>query len=136
MVTSDQVKTFVIVLESKFGVEHSKRGKPFKTYGKIDDKSKKRGFGALHAMKSHLFICPSYEVLDHRLHGFRISFEACLSFAWHQETLRQLLLQKFLLDLPSDFPSELYVFGSFDVVRFDFLPFLHPLHLCYYNLIS
>lgn len=80
-VTSDQDKTLVIVLESKFGVEHSKRGKPSKTYDKIDDKSKKRGFGALHAMKSHLFIRSSYEVLDHRLHGFRISLEARLPFA-------------------------------------------------------
>jgi len=129
-VTSHQVKTLVIVLESNFGIEYSKRGKPFKTYGKIDDKSKKREFGALHAMKSHLFICSSYEVLDHRLHGFRISFEACLPFAWRQETLRQLLLQEFLLDLPSDFPPELYVFGSFDVVWFDVFPFLHTLCTC------
>ena len=87
MVTSDQVKTLVIVLDSKFGVEHSKRGKPVKTYGKIDDKSKKPEFGALHAMKSNLLACSLYEVLDHRLHGFWISFETCLSFAWRQETL-------------------------------------------------
>lgn len=39
-VTSDQDKTLVIVLESNFGIEYSKRGKLFKTYGKIDDKSK------------------------------------------------------------------------------------------------
>jgi hypothetical protein len=35
-------------------------------------------------------------------------------------------LQEFLLDLPSDFPPELYVFGSFNVVRFDFFRFFIP----------
>lgn len=34
------------------------------------------------------------------------------------------------MDLPSDFPPELYVFGSFNVVRFDFSPFLHTLCTC------